>query len=130
MDMRFRRYFGAPAFLLLLPFLGLVTTPARADTTVADYLKLEKAGQADLLGRLLQSLADDLQANNRDKEAECLAGLYTVRSEARVARSPGMMDFLQSIDIARESDPKDITIEEIIARQLLQYCGHKPAKKK
>jgi len=129
MHMRFRRYLGASAFLLF-PILGLAATPARADTTVADYMKLEKAQQADLLGRMLQSLADDLQANNRDKEAECLAKLYTVQSEARVARSPGMMDFLQAVEVAREGNPQESTVEEIVARQLVQYCGHKPGKKK
>ena len=128
MHMRFRQYLGPLALCLLL--LAAAAPVARADTTVADYLKLEKAKQADLLGRLLQSLAEDLQANNREKQAECLAALYSVQSEARVARSPGMMDFMQSIDIARDGDPQDITIEEIIVRQMAQYCGAKATKKK
>ena len=129
MHTRFRRFIGASTFLLL-PFLGLTATSARADTTVADYVKMEKAEQANLLGTLLQSLADDLQAHNREKEAECLAGLYTVQSEARVARSPGMMDFLHSVEIAKKGKPQSVTVEEIITRQLVQYCGHKPLKAK
>ena len=116
-----RRWAGFPVFLTLLS--GLSASPASADTTVADYLKLEKAGQAHVLGSLLQSLADDLQANNREREAQCLEAFYTVTSEARVASSPGMTDFLQSVEIAREGDPRKVSIEEIIARQLVQYCG-------
>lgn len=127
MQMRFRRYPGALALFLLL---ALFAPPAKADTTVADYVKMEKAAQANLLGSLLQSLADSLQANNREKEAQCLSALYTVQSEARVARSPGMMDFLQSVDIARKGDPQSITVEEIIVRQMAQYCGAKATKKK
>jgi len=97
-----------------------------ADTTVAAYLKLEKRGQAHLLGSLLQSLADDLQQKDMDKTAECLASLYTAtaQSEARVVRSRGIMDFLQSVEIAREKDPEKTTVEEIIARQLVQFCGY------
>jgi hypothetical protein len=127
MHMRFRRYPGALALFLLL---GLVAPPAKADTTVASYVKMEKAAQADLLGRLLQSLAEDLQANNREKEAECLSALYTVHSEAREARSPGMADFLQSVAFAQKGDPQRITIEEIIVHQMAQYCGAKAKKKK
>lgn len=97
---------------------------AAADTTVAAYLKLEKRGQAHLLGSMLQSLADDLQLKNQTKTAECLAALYTAKSEARVVRSQGMMDFLQSVEVARESDPEKTTVEEIITRQLVQYCGY------
>ena len=118
MHTRFRRLAGLAALFTLM-----VGSPASADTTVADYLKLEKDAQAHLLGSLLQSLAEDMQANKREKQAECLSALYTPRSEARVARSPGMMDFFQSVEIAREVDPQKITVEEIIARQLVQYCG-------
>ena len=96
---------------------------ARADTTVADYLKLENEQRAHLLGGLLQSLADDLQANNRAKDAQCLVALYSAQSEARIVRSAGMMDFLQSVEVAREDDPKQTTLEQIISRQLVQYCG-------
>ena len=96
---------------------------ARADTTVADYLKLENDQRAHLLGTLLQSLADDLQANNRTKDAQCLVALYSAESEARIVRSTGMMDFLQSVEVAREDDPSETTLEQIISRQLVQYCG-------
>jgi hypothetical protein len=101
--------------------------PAVADTTVAQYLTMEKAGQADLLGGLLQSLAENLQDNNRQREALCLQNLYTPHSEARVVRSQGMHDFLETVEFARESDPEKVTVEEIIAKQLVQYCGTKPS---
>jgi len=127
MQMRFRPYLGIPALLL---FLGLAAAPARADITVAQYLNLEKEVQADLLGKMLQSLADNLQAKDRDKEAECLAALYTIQSEARVPRSQGMVDFQQSVELARKDDPEKVTLEEIIARQLVQYCGVRPSMKK
>ena len=96
---------------------------ARADTSVADYLKLENEQRAHLLGSLLQSLADDLQANNRSNDAQCLVALYSAQSEARIVRSRGMMDFLQSVEVAREDDPSETTLEQIISRQLVQYCG-------
>lgn len=102
----------------------LAALPASADTTVAQYLKLQKQGQAHLLGSMLQSLAEDLQENDRDRQAQCLVSLYSAKSEARVVRSPGMMDFLQSVEIARESDPEKTTVEEIITRQLVQFCGY------
>ena len=116
------------AAAILFGGLGGLSAPAAADTTVAEYLKLEKPDQAHLLGTLLQSLAEDLQDQNQDKNAECLVSLYTERSEARVARSPGMMDFLQSVEIARENDPDKTTVEEIITRQLVQYCDYGPKK--
>lgn len=103
---------------------GLAASSAAADTTVAEYLKLEKQGQAHLLGSMLQSLAEDLQNRNRTKNAECLVSLYSAESEARVVRSQGMTDFLQSVEIARENDPEKTTVEEIITRQLVQYCGY------
>lgn len=101
----------------------LAASAARADTTVAEYLQLENDQRAHILGSLLQSLADDLQANNRSKDAQCLVALYSAQSEARVVRSTGMMDFLQSVEVAREDDPKETTLEQIISRQLVQYCG-------
>jgi hypothetical protein len=104
--------------------VGLAAFPVAADTTVAEYLKMEKQGQAHLLGGMLQSLAEDLQKRNRTENAECLVSLYSAESEARVVRSPGMMDFLQSVEIARENDPEKTTVEEIITRQLVQYCGY------
>ena len=103
--------------------VGSTVTPVRADTTVAEYVKLDKPKQAHLLGSLLQSLADDLEANNRGSEATCLTTLYTPQSEARRVRSLGMMDFLQSVEFAREDDPAKTTLEQIIARQMYQYCG-------
>ena len=106
----------------------LAALPASADTTVAEYLKLEKQGQAHLLGSMLQSLAEDLQDNKQDAQAQCLVSLYSAESEARVVRSRGMMDFLQSVEFARKKDPEKITIEEIIGHQLVQYCGY-PRKK-
>lgn len=102
----------------------LTAAPAIADTTIAEYLKLEKQGQAHLLGSMLQSLAEDLQDNKRTEEAQCLASLYSAKSEARIVRSQGMMDFLQSVEIAREDDPERTTVEEIITRQLVQFCGY------
>ena len=115
-----RLCFGIPAAAVVL----LAAIPvARADTTVADYLKLENEQRAHLLGTLLQSLADDLQANNRTKDAQCLVALYSAESEARIVRSTGMMDFLQSVEVAREDDPSETTLEQIISRQLVQYCG-------
>lgn len=115
---------GSLVAALVLAFGTWTTTPASADTSVTDYLKLEKEEQAHLLGSMLQSLAEDFQGQNQDKYAECLVALYTERSEARVARSPGMMDFLESVEFARENDPDKITIEEIITRQLVQFCGY------
>lgn len=109
---------------ILLGGLSGLAAPAAADTTVADYLKLEKQEQAHLLGSMLQSLAEDFQEQKQEKNAECLVSLYTERSEARIARSPGMMDFLQSVEIAKENDPAKTTLEEIISRQLVQYCGY------
>lgn len=119
----FKRNPGRLAVASLLACLA-TSTAAAADTTVAAYLKLEKRGQAHLLGSMLQSLADDLQLQDQTKTAECLAALYTAQSEARVVRSQGMMDFLQSVEIARENDPEKTTVEEIITRQLVQYCGY------
>jgi hypothetical protein len=121
-----RGFFAAAAFLL---FGTTMAVPASADTTVAEYLKLEKRGQAHLLGSLLQSLAEDLQANSRDREAQCLVALYSDNSEARVMRPKGMQDFLQSVEIARESGPEKTTVEQIITRQLVQYCGYGRKKK-
>ena len=115
------RFFIA-TFVTAAAMIGAVAG-ARADTTVADYLKLENEQRAHLLGSLLQSLADDLQANDRAKDAQCLAALYSARSEARIVRSRGMMDFLQSVEVAREDDPAETTLEQIISRQLVQYCG-------
>jgi len=123
MNLSFRRWILLPGAILSLLWAQALA-PAAADTTVDDYLKLEKRGQAHLLGTMLQTLADDLQANDKDKEAQCLAALYTEKSEVRVTRSPGMMDFLQSVEIAREDNPQKTTLEEIIARQLVEYCGY------
>lgn len=117
----FRRKAALPVLLVL--FCALSGAPASADTTVAEYIKLEKRQQAHLLGSLLQSLAEDLQAHKRDREAECLEALYTPASEARVVQPEGMRDFLQSVEIAREGNPEKLTVEEIIARQMVQYCG-------
>lgn len=103
---------------------GLAAFPVAADTTVAEYLKMEKQGQAHLLGGMLQSLAEDLQKRNQTENAECLVSLYSAESEARVVRSPGMTDFLRSVEVARENDPEKTTVEEIITRQLVQYCGY------
>ena len=119
-----RRLAGLIALGLFL--LGPAVPPAAADTTIAEYLKLDKPHQADLLGSLLQSLAEDLQNNKREREALCLQALYTPNSEARATMPLGMQDFFQSVDIAREGDPKKMTVEVIIARQLVQYCGTRP----
>lgn len=120
---RSRRFLAVAGLLA-----GLVALPAAADTTVAAYLKLEKKGQAHLLGSLLQTLAEDLQNKNRIKYAECLVSLYTAESEARVVRSQGMMDFLQSVEFARKNNPEETTVEGIIARQLVQFCGYTTTK--
>ena len=103
---------------------------ASADTTVAQFDKMEMREQAHLLGTLIQSLVDDLEKNKRGKEADCLIELYTNQeSEARVVKSPGMVDFLATLDVAREKGPDKVTIEEIIARQMVQKCGTgKPGK--
>ncbi len=103
---------------------------ASADTTVAQFDKMEMREQAHLLGTLIQSLVDDLEKNKRGKEADCLIDLYTNQeSEARVVKSPGMVDFLATLDVAREKGPDKVTIEEIIARQMVQKCGTgKPGK--
>lgn len=107
-----------------------IAGPASADTTVAQFDKLEMREQAHLLGTLIQSLVDDLEKNKRGKEADCLIELYTNQeSEARVVKSPGMVDFLETLDVAREKGPDKVTIEEIIARQMVQKCGTgKPGK--
>jgi hypothetical protein len=116
----------------LLAVAGLLACftalPAKADTTVAEYLKLEKRGKAHLLGSMLQSLAEDLERQDRPRDAQCLVSLYSAKSEARVVRSQGMMDFLQSVEIARKNDPESTTVEEIITRQLVQYCGYNGKK--
>lgn len=109
-----------------------VSSPARADTTVAQFAKMKTADQAHLLGGLLQSLTEGLEKNKREKEAECLIRLYTnTESEARVVRSPGMADFLATVDGASEKGSADkLTVEEIIARQMVQHCGTgQPGKK-
>lgn len=107
-----------------------IAGPASADTTVAQFDKMEMREQAHLLGTLIQSLVDDLEKNKRGKEADCLIDLYTNQeSEARVVKSPGMVDFLATLDVAREKGPDKVTIEEIIARQMVQKCGTgKPGK--
>lgn len=111
------------AFLILFATGVALAAPAAADTTVAQYVKMEKRQRAHVLGTLLQSLADDLQNHDREREALCLQELYTPRSEARVVRPLGMQDFLESVEIAREGDPEKITLQQIIARQMVQYCG-------
>jgi hypothetical protein len=106
---------------------GSVLTPARADTTVATYDKMPRAEQADLVGSLLQSLADDLEKSHRNKESECLTDLYTnVNTDARKAESPGMTDFLGAVARAREIGPDKFTVEDIIARQMVLFCGTHP----
>jgi hypothetical protein len=107
-----------------------LSAPAGADTSVAQFDKLEKREQAHLLGSLIQSLVEDLDKNKRGQEAECLIRLYTNQeSEARVIKSPGMVDFLATLDAVRQKEPDKITIEEIIARQMVQNCGSgKPNK--
>lgn len=98
--------------------------PAHADTTVAQFIKLSKAEKARLLSEMLGSLAGELENNKREKEAECLIRLYTnTESEARVIRSPGMEDFLATVDGVREKGADKLTVEEIIARQMVQHCG-------
>ncbi|MPY75516.1 MAG: hypothetical protein GEU87_14785 [Alphaproteobacteria bacterium] len=122
---------GCAAGLAILAALP-VSSPARADTTVAQFAKMKTADQAHLLGSLLQSLADDLEKNKRKKESECLFRLYTnTESEARVIRSPGMVDFLATVDGASKKGAADkVTVEEIIARQMVQHCGTgQPGKK-
>lgn len=110
--------------------VGATVAPARADTTIAQFDKLQKSEQAHLLASLIQSLVQDLDKNKRGQEAECLIQLYTNQeSEARVVKSPGMVDFLATLDAARQKDPEKLTIEEIIARQMVQRCGSgKPGK--
>lgn len=99
-------------------------SPARADTTVAQYDKLTKPQQAHLLGSMLQSLADDLQKYKREGEAQCLAELYTnPPSEGQAVQSPGMRDLLETLAVAREKGPDKFTIEEIITRQMILLCG-------
>lgn len=113
---------GAALSILLAGCVAL-TAPAAADTTVAEYVKMDKREQAHVLGTMLQSLGEDLQNHDRDREVACLQALYTPQSEARAVRPPGMQDLLQSVEIAREGDPEKVTLEEIIARQMIQYCG-------
>ena len=113
---------GTVLSILLAGCIAL-TAPAAADTTVAQYVKLDTREQAHGLGTLLQSLGEDLQNHNRDREVACLQALYTPQSEARVVRPLGMQDFLQSVEVAREGEPEKVTIEEIIAHQMIQYCG-------
>ena len=117
---------GLPVLLAGAIFLAgeSALAPARADTTVAQYDKMSKAQQADLVGSLVQSLADDLESHHRNKEAQCLTELYTnVESDARAVQSPGMDDFLGAVARAREIGPDKFTIEDIIARQMIQQCG-------
>jgi hypothetical protein len=99
-------------------------SPARADTTVAQYDKLTKQQQAHFLGTMLQSLADDLQKSKREGEAQCLAQLYTnPPSEGQAVQSLGMTDLLETLAVAREKGPDKFTIEEIITRQMILLCG-------
>lgn len=108
-----------------------IAAPAHADTTVAQFDKMQKREQAHLLGSLIQSLVEDLDKNKRGQEAECLIHLYTNQeSEARVIKSPGMVDFLATLDVARQKGPDTVTIEDIIARQMVQKCGTKKPDKK
>jgi hypothetical protein len=113
----------------LLAGLALLTaTAAAADTTVSQFNQMPKAEQAHLLGSLLQSLADDMEQNKRVQEAECLVRLYTnPESDARVVQSPGMADFFASVATALETGPDYFTVEDIIARQVVQNCGTRPS---
>jgi hypothetical protein len=127
---------GLPVLLAGAVFLagGSALSPARADTTITQYDKMSKAQQANLVGSLLQSLVDGLQERHQTKEAECLTELYTnVETDARKAESPGMADFFGAVSRARQIGPDNFTIEDIIARQMVQQCNYRPpaaAKKK
>ena len=89
---------GCAAGLAILAALP-VSSPARADTTVAQFAKMKTTDQAHLLGGLLQSLAEGLEKSKREKEAECLIRLYTntsamARRYCRLGRSsPESSDF-------------------------------------
>jgi hypothetical protein len=111
-----------------LALLAVSAAPAAADTTVAQFDRMPKAEQAHLLGSLLQSLAEDLERHKRVQEAECLVRLYTnPDTDARVIQSPGMEDFFASLANALETGPDYFTIEDIIARQMVQNCGKPPS---
>jgi hypothetical protein len=114
--------------LASLALLAVSAAPAAADTTVAQFNRMPKAEQAHLLGSLLQSLAEDLEQNKRMQEMECLVRLYTnPESEAQVVQSPGMADFFASLATALETGPDYFTVEDIIARQVVQNCGTRPS---
>ena len=128
-----RLSWALPALLtgILVLAGGSALSPARADTTITQYDKMTKAEQANLVGSLLQSLVDDLEKHHRNREAECLTELYTnEQSDARKVESPGMDDFFGAVGRAREIGPDKFTIEDIIARQMVQQCGTKPDAKK
>jgi hypothetical protein len=111
-----------------LVLLAASAASAAADTTVSQFDRMPKAEQAHLLGSLLQSLAEDLEQNKRVQEAECLVRLYTnPESDARLIQSPGMADFFASLATALETGPDYFTVEDIIARQMVQNCGIRPS---
>ena len=117
------------AVLAGLCLLAASASGAAADTTVVQFEKLSKAEQAHTLGNLLQSLAENLERSKRSQEAQCLVRLYTnSESEARLVQSPGMADFFAALNIARDRGLDDYTVEEIITRQMVQYCGTRPSK--
>jgi hypothetical protein len=111
-----------------LALLAASAAPAAADTTVAQFNQMPKAEQAHLLGSLLQSLAEDLERHKRAQEAECLVRLSTnPESDARLVQSPGMTDFFKALATALETRPDYFTVEDIIARQMVQNCGTRPS---
>jgi hypothetical protein len=128
-----RSSLGLPVLLAGATLLvaGPALSPARADTTVAQYDKMSKAEKANLVGSLLQSLVDSLEKHHRDREARCLTALYTnEKTDARKVQSPGMNDFFATVARVRKVNPHEYTIEDIIARQLVLECGTRPPAKK
>ena len=77
-----------------------------------------------MLGRVLQTFVDNLQKEDRVADAQCVADLYTkAPAGSKKGLSVGMMEFLDFMQIARESEPGKYTIERIIVGQAKEHCG-------
>ena len=110
--------------------LGVMATPSVAETTVADYDRLKKPDRAALVGRILQTFVDNLQKEDRTADARCLTDLYTTPpAGSKKGLSVGMMEFMDLVQLARETEPEKYTIERIIVSQANAHCGPKKTQR-
>ena len=115
--------------LMASAVIGLLAMPSVAETTVADYDRLKKPDQAALVGRFLQVFVDNLQKENRNADAQCISDLYTKPPVgSKKGLSVGMMEFLDLVQLARETEPGKYTIERIIVSQANAHCSSEKKK--